>query len=221
MQRPARSKGSPSAVRTVPRTGVLAAPGRCDNGLMENLTGRLLVAVPREADEVAEDDLFDRSVVLLLHHDEDGAHGVVLNRPLDAEVDAVLPGWQDHVTSPGALFQGGPVGLDSALGLVSMPGDDESLGLKRLFRGVGLVDLDAPPTVVVPEIAALRIFAGHSGWEAGQLEAEIRQGAWFVVDAEAADPFSADPASLWSEVLVRQGDRTAFAVTFPPDPELN
>ncbi|WP_460466395.1 YqgE/AlgH family protein [Calidifontibacter terrae] len=188
---------------------------------MENLTGRLLVAVPRAAEETDEEDVFDRSVVLLLHHDDDGAHGVVLNRPLDADVDAVLPGWQDHVSAPGALFQGGPVGLDSALGLVSMPGDDESLGLKRLFRGVGLVDLDAPPTVVVPEIAALRIFAGHSGWESGQLEAEVTRGAWFVVDAEAADPFSADPSRLWREVLLRQGGHTAFAATFPADPSAN
>ncbi len=188
---------------------------------MEYLTGKLLVAVPREADEVDEEDLFDRSVVLLLHHDADGAHGVVLNRPLDADVDAVLPGWQEHVTAPGALFQGGPVGLDAALGLVSMPGDDESLGLKRLFRGVGLVDLDAPPTVVVPEIAALRIFAGHSGWEGGQLEGEIARGAWFVVDAEAADPFTTDPEGLWRAVLTRQGGHLAYAASFPADPSAN
>lgn len=188
---------------------------------MDNLTGRLLVAVPREADEVDDQDVFDRSVVLVLHHDEDGAHGVVLNRPLDAAVDAVLPGWQDHVSSPDSLFQGGPVGLDSALGLVSMPGEEESLGLKRLFRGVGLVDLDAPPPVVVPQIAGLRIFAGHSGWESGQLEAEIARGAWFVVDAEAADPFCPQPGRLWHDVLVRQGGELAYTATFPTDSSMN
>lgn len=188
---------------------------------MENLTGRLLVAVPREADEVGEDDIFDRSVVLLLDHSSEGAHGIVLNRPLDAGVDAVLPGWQEHVTTPGHLFQGGPVGLDSALGLVSMPGEVETIGLKRLFRGVGLVDLDAPPLVVVPEIAALRIYAGHSGWAAGQLEAELRDGHWFVVDAEAADPFSTQPEQLWETVLRRNGGAAAWAVTFPDDLSMN
>lgn len=188
---------------------------------MDNLTGRLLVAVPREADEVGDDDVFDRSVVLLLDHSVEGAHGIVLNRQLEAPVDAVLPGWQEHVTGPDHLFQGGPVGLDSALGLVSMPGDGESVGLKRLFRGVGLVDLDAPPPVVMPEIAALRIFAGHSGWSAGQLEREIRDGSWYLADAEAADAFSQEPEHLWEQVLRREGGQAAWAVTFPGDLSMN
>lgn len=192
-----------------------------DNGSMDNLTGRLLVAVPREADEVADDDVFDRSVVLLLDHTDDGAHGIVLNRPLEAPVDAVLPGWQEHVTDPDRLFHGGPVGLDSALGLVSMPGDGESLGLKRLFRGVGVVDLDAPASVVLPQIAALRIYAGHSGWDAGQLEREIGDGYWYVVDAEAADAFSQEPLELWETVLRRVGGSTAWAITFPDDLSMN
>lgn len=188
---------------------------------MENLTGRLLIAVPREADEVADDDVFDRSVVLLLDHSGDGAHGIVLNRQLEAPVDAVLPGWQNHVTGPGNLFQGGPVGLDSALGLVSMPGDGETIGLKRLFRGVGVVDLDAPPPVVMPEVAALRIFAGHSGWSAGQLENELREGFWYLAEAEAADAFSSDPGRLWEQVLRRQGGDAAWAITFPDDVSMN
>ena len=188
---------------------------------MDNLTGRLLVAVPREEQDVADDDLFDRSVVLLLNHSSEGAHGIVLNRPLEAVVDAVLPGWQQHVTDPDHLFQGGPLGLDSALGLVSRPGDGESLGLKRLFRGVGLVDLDAPPSVVLPEIAALRIYAGHSGWGPGQLETEIRERHWFVVDAEAADAFSESPLNLWEDVLRRVGGVAAWSITFPDDPTMN
>lgn len=188
---------------------------------MDNLTGRLLVAVPRQGSAVAEDDVFDRSVVLLLDHSSEGAHGIVLNRPLDAGVDAVLPGWQEHVTDPDHLFQGGPVGLDSALGLVLMPGNDEPMGLKRLFRGVGLVDLDAPPVIVVPEIAALRIYAGHSGWAAGQLESELRAGAWFVVEAEAQDAFDEHPEQLWEQTLRRTGGPAAWLITFPDDPTMN
>ena len=79
-----------------------------------DLSGSLLVATPQ-----IEEGVFARSVVLLLHHDAEGAQGVVLNRPLDARVDAVLPDWQPHVTAPATLFEGGPVGLDSALGLVT------------------------------------------------------------------------------------------------------
>lgn len=183
----------------------------------DNLTGRLLVATPQTSG-----DVFRRSVVLLLHHDGDGAQGVVLNHPLDANVGSVLPTWQAHVTPPGRLFQGGPVGLDSALGLVTVPGDaGEPMGVRLLFGGLGLVDLDAPPPVVLPEIAGLRIFAGYAGWSGGQLEAEIHAGAWYIVDAEARDGFTAEPQDLWASVLRRQRGALAYVASFPDDPTMN
>lgn len=181
------------------------------------LSGRLLVAAPQTSG-----DVFRRSVILMLHHDDDGAQGVVLNRPLEADVKSVLPSWQPHVTPPGRLFQGGPVGLDSALGLVTVPGDAaEPLGVRLLFGGLGLVDLDAPPPVVAPEIAGLRIFAGYAGWSDGQLEAEVGAGVWYVVDAEARDGFTADPGGLWAAVLRRQRDNLALVASFPDDPSMN
>ncbi|RNI23226.1 YqgE/AlgH family protein [Flexivirga caeni] len=189
---------------------------------MTDLTGRLLVAVPRTEPEVTEGDVFDRSVVLVLHHDESGTHGLILNRPLAAEVDSVLPGWQEHVTGPDCVFQGGPVSLDTALALASSNGnDDESLGIRTLFGDMCLVDLDAPPPIVAPVVAALRIYAGYAGWAAGQLEGEIDAGMWFVVDAQTSDAFSLDPADLWERVLRRQRSAVSFAATFPSDPDLN
>lgn len=208
---------------------------------MDPLTGRLLIAVPRTRGdrlpevtageegrleispivEVAEDNVFERSVVLVLHHDEEGAHGLILNRPLPAEVDAVLPGWQQHVTAPDSIFQGGPVALDTALGLVALPGDDETIGIRRLFGDVALVDLDAPPAVVMPEVGALRIFAGYAGWSPGQLEDEITVGAWFVVDAHTDDLFTTEPHDLWTDVLRRQRSDVAFVASFPDEPALN
>ncbi|HET7303991.1 MAG TPA: YqgE/AlgH family protein [Segeticoccus sp.] len=181
------------------------------------LTGQLLVATPNTTG-----DVFARSVVLVLHHDEEGAHGIVLNRRLDASVEAVLPDWQAHVTPPAQLFQGGPVGLDSALGLVTVPGDArEPMGVRLLFGGLGLVDLDTPPLVVMPELAGLRIFAGYSGWAGGQLEDEVRAGGWYVVDAEPRDAFTDDPEHLWVEVLRRQRGNLALVATFPDDPSMN
>lgn len=191
---------------------------------MDDLTGRLLVASPSERrtdDGGDEDDVFERGVVLVLHHDDDGAHGLVLNRPLAAEVDSVLPGWQEHVNAPPRVFQGGPVSLDTALGLVRMPGVTESVGIKRLFGAVGLVDLDAPPLIVVPEVAGIRIFAGYAGWGAGQLESEIESGAWFVVEAEADDAFTLEPAALWATVLERQLGTLRFLSSYPSDPSMN
>lgn len=189
---------------------------------MTDLTGRLLVAVPQEQSELGEGDVFTRSVVLVLHHDEEGAHGLILNRPLSAEVDAVLPGWQEHVSSPDCVFQGGPVSLDTALALASADGnDDESLGIRNLFGGMCLVDLDAPPPIIAPVVDSLRIYAGYAGWGEGQLENEIDRGMWFVVDAESGDAFSPDPDGLWERILKRQRSSVSFAATFPADPDLN
>ncbi len=181
------------------------------------LAGRLLVASPQ-----IEEETFRRSVVLLLHHDEEGAQGVILNRPIDADIDAVLPGWKSVATRPQTMFQGGPVELNSAIGLVTVPGDEpEPLGVKHLFGGLGLVDLDAPPNLVAPEVAGMRIFAGYAGWSGGQLELEIRRGDWYVVTSESRDAFSSVPERLWTEVLSRQRDHLKLLAGYPDDPSLN
>ncbi|MGL5819822.1 MAG: YqgE/AlgH family protein [Phycicoccus sp.] len=180
-------------------------------------TGRLLVATPQ-----IEEGVFRRSVVLVLHHDDDGAQGVVLNRPIDADVDAVLPGWEEHASRPAKVFQGGPVQLNSALGLVAVPGDSpEPRGVKRLFGSVALVDLDTPPLLVADELSGLRIFAGYAGWSAGQLEGEIRTGSWYVVDTEGGDAFTEEPDGLWRRVLRRQPEPLRWLAWFPGDPTLN
>jgi putative transcriptional regulator len=73
----------------------------------------------------------------------------------------------------------------------------------------------------VPRVSGMRIFAGYAGWAAGQLEAEVSEGSWYVVDGEARDAFVDDPASLWRDVLRRQGGGLAYVASFPPDPSLN
>ena len=187
------------------------------------LAGSLLVATPELGDGT-----FDRSVVLLLDHDADGALGVVINRPTPVDVAEVLPTWQALACDPGVLFQGGPVALDSALGLAVLPGADEDvepLGWRRVVGRLGLVDLDARPEVLAAGISHLRIFAGYAGWGAGQLEDELESGAWYVVPAEPAgtfeDAFTAEPDRLWRSVLRRQGGDLAMVSTYLDDPSLN
>jgi putative transcriptional regulator len=187
------------------------------------LTGRLLVATP----ELGEGP-FERSVVLVLDHDEGGALGVVINRPTEVDVAEVLPAWQPLTSDPGVLFQGGPVALDSALGLALLPptaSDEEPLGWRRVVGRLGLVDLDTPPEVLAAELSRLRIFAGYAGWAGGQLEDELAEGAWYVVQASAdgafADAFSTEPDTLWRAVLRRQGGDLAMVSTYLADPSLN
>lgn len=192
------------------------------------LTGHLLVATP-----LLTDPNFARAVVFVLDHDEDGTLGVVVNRPTHVDVTAVLPPWSELTSSPQVVFQGGPVALDSALGLAAIDGGaaassnsgddgaDEPLGWRRVFGGIGLVDLDAPPEILAAELRSMRIFAGYAGWGPGQLEDEIAEGAWYVVDADPADAFSESPDDLWRRVLKRQTGELAFVATFPDDPSMN
>lgn len=181
-------------------------------------TGQLLVASP-----VLSDPNFARSVVLMLDHDGDGALGVVVNRPTELPVTSVLESWTGLVCEPDVLFQGGPVATDSALGLAELPAGvtGEPVGWKRLYGRLGLVDLDAPPELLMGGLEALRIFAGYAGWSPGQLEVEIKDGGWYVVDAVPGDAFAAEPAGLWRRVLRRQPDELAMVATFPDDPTMN
>ncbi|GGK86143.1 UPF0301 protein [Sphaerisporangium melleum] len=185
--------------------------------------GGLLVATP-----LLDDPNFRRGVVLILEHDEDGGTlGVMLNRPSEISVTQVLPSWDSLVSGPPVLFEGGPVQTDSALALASVPSGQEPLGWRRLHAAgsavskLGTVDLDAPPEILAGEITQMRIFAGYAGWTAGQLENEIREGSWYVVEAEPGDTFDSRPANLWRSVLRRQPGELAFVATCPDDPKLN
>ncbi|MFE5739795.1 YqgE/AlgH family protein [Streptomyces celluloflavus] len=221
---------------------------------VSSLTGRLLVATPALADPN-----FDRAVVLLLDHDEEGSLGVVLNRPTPVGVGDILASWAPLADAPGVVFQGGPVSLDSALGVAVVPGGlyregggppvgsgarsgaadaevagepaadaaeggrsgDEPLGWRRVHGAIGLVDLEAPPELLAAVLGSLRIFAGYAGWGPGQLEDELVDGAWYVVDCEPGDISSPDPERLWRAVLRRQRSELAMVATYPDDPSLN
>jgi putative transcriptional regulator len=185
------------------------------------MTGQLLVAAPALADPN-----FERCVVFVVDHDEDGALGVVLNRPTSVDVGAILPPWEGRTSAPGVVFRGGPVGQDSALGLArlvapSADGDEEPVGFRRVFGALGLVDLDAPPEIITTELSAMRIYAGYAGWSPGQLEDEVAEGSWFVVDSVTDDLFNAEPKHLWRAVLRRQVGTLALVATFPEDPSNN
>ncbi len=189
---------------------------------VSSLTGRLLVATPALADPN-----FDRAVVLLLDHDEEGTLGVVLNRPTPVGVGDVLEPWARLAGAPQVVFQGGPVSLDSALGLAVVPGETrgedggEPLGWRRVHGAIGLVDLEAPPELLAAELGSLRIFAGYAGWGPGQLEDELVEGAWYVVESEPGDISSPVPEHLWRSVLRRQRNELAMVATYPDDPSLN
>lgn len=182
--------------------------------------GRVLVAAP-----TLLDPNFHRTVVLLLDYDDGGALGVVLNRPTGTSVDAPVPEWEPLAVEPGVVFVGGPVaqGAAIAIGRVAISAHAERPapnGFVPLFGALGTVDLTLDPDEV-GALDAVRIFSGYAGWGAGQLEVEIDEGSWLVVDGEPDDVFSDDPETLWERVLVRQGGTVAWLAACPADPSLN
>lgn len=172
------------------------------------LASKLLVAAPSLVDPN-----FSRSVILLLQHDQDGAIGLILDRPTEEPVADHLPQLDGWTVEPAVVFVGGPVDPTVAIGLEQNPHPDHAI---PGAPWVGILDLtDREPA------AHCRVFSGYSGWGPGQLEEEITEGAWIIVDPAPDDVFSGTPDGLWSRVLRRQGGRLSMLSTFPPDPSLN
>ena len=180
------------------------------------LKGRLLVATP-----ALGDPNFDHTVVLILEHGEDGAIGVVLNRPTTTELAGSLPTWHRLAADPAVLFAGGPVAPDAAICLGRGWPDEVAEGYEPLFGTLGTVDLTLDADVLSPVLQSIRIFVGYAGWSEGQLESEIEAGAWFVVDSHPDDALSSEPDELWHTVLRRQGGTVAMFANFPPNPAMN
>lgn len=172
-----------------------------------SLAGKLLVAAPHLVDPN-----FWRTVVLLIEHGEDGALGLVLNRATDIPVTDYLPSWEDHLVPPGVVHYGGPVEPEVAIAL-----GRDARSSHAGIPGLTLVDLTEDPDDETPRV---RVFSGYAGWSPGQLEAELSEGAWFMVDAAPDDVF-ADPEGLWRAVLRRQKGPLAMIGLLPEDPSLN
>ena len=179
--------------------------------------GKLLVATAELLDPN-----FAGTVVYLIEAGADGALGVVLNHPTNVPFPEALAGWSTVANQPRELYRGGPVSLDGALALACAADPDaEPLGWRRIRDRVGLLDLDAPAEVSGPALQGLRIFAGYAGWGAGQLESEIEEGSWYVVDSRVSDVFRTDTDDLRADVLRRQPGQLAWHLTRPADPTLN
>ncbi len=173
-----------------------------------SLKGNLLVAA-----QSLVDPNFHRTVVLVAEHGDDGAMGVVLNRPSETAVVEAVPELAQLTGLGDPVFVGGPVAIDSLLALaeVDEPDDPEEL----VVGSVAFVhDPDVPAR-------RGRVFVGYAGWSPGQIEAELDEESWIVVPAQPDDVFSDDPDELWSDVLRRQGGPLALLATMPPDPSLN
>ena len=185
------------------------------------LTGRLLVATP-----LLVDPNFDRTVVLVLDHDTDGTLGVVINRPTTVPVHEVLPAWSELA---GPCRWSSRADRSPSTRPWAWPNCARCRAARTRTRSAG-----AACTAIwawsiwtcrrncwPPRSRPSGCTRATPGWSAGQLERELGQGAWYVVDAAPADAFTLSPELAWRTVLRRQRGGLALLSTFPDDPEFN
>ena len=179
---------------------------------MNSLQGKLLVSSPSLVDPN-----FRKTVVLVAHHDEDGAMGLVLSRPSDVSAADAVPLLEDLPGANDPVFVGGPVQPDAFMVLAEFEDIDQAAA--PIMNSLGFMPADTDLDDL--SIRRMRLFAGYSGWGAGQLEAELAEPSWIIVDAETDDAFADDPDELWRAVLHRKGGPFALMENMPFDPGLN
>ena len=181
---------------------------------MDSLRAQLLVASPQLADPN-----FARTVVLITEHNDEGAMGIVLNRPATTTVAEAAPELEALVVPGEDVYVGGPVQPSSvivlaewhAAGQVAVP----------VFDTIGFVGAGASPDELARDTLRARVFAGFAGWSTGQLESELGRDDWILEPARPGDVFPEAPEDLWREVLERKGGQYALVARMPLDPSLN
>lgn len=158
-------------------------------------------------------DYFRRTVILVVEHTAEGAMGVVINRPTDLQVSDAVPQLAELAGESELVRVGGPVAPQAVVAIGEFE-DPEEAG-SRVVGALGTLDPDGPNA----SLTRLRVYAGYAGWAPGQLEGELEEGAWIVVDAEPDDLFQ--DGDVWSQVLRRNGAGYTLLATMPADPSLN
>ncbi|MDH5312233.1 MAG: YqgE/AlgH family protein [Actinomycetota bacterium] len=180
---------------------------------MDPINGSLLIS-----NSNLLDPNFRRTIVLIGHHDEQGAVGVVLNQPLAVAVGEAVPPLGRLVDPSEPLFDGGPVEPDSVVVIADFI--DPSRAEVLAMGSIGFLPPEAGEDIG-ESIRRARVYAGYSGWGPGQLEAELAEGTWIVAPALPGDVFHEQPAKLWDEVLRRLGRGYDMLRLMPRDPSMN
>lgn len=180
---------------------------------MDSARGQLLIAGPGLVDHN-----FWRTVVLIVEHSDEGALGLVLNRPSETTVGEAVSELAQLLDLDKPLYVGGPVQPSALIVLAEFERPGEAALVA--FEDVGIVaggTIDDP----VAGVRRSRGFVGHAGWGPGQLDSEVDRGDWILEPARREDAFTEEPLELWQEVLTRKGGSYALVARMPPDPSVN
>lgn len=176
--------------------------------------GKLLIAEP-----FLTDPGFARTVVLLCEHGDEGSVGFVINRPSSSSIGDLLPELDNTALK---LFEGGPVQNDTLHMIHMMPELMGGLEVQPgVFWGGSYSDLVHNLDNNMLDANLIRLFIGYSGWEKGQLEEELKEGAWLVADSYNDLIFDTDSAKVWVDSIRSLGSSFAYLANMPLHPQLN
>jgi putative transcriptional regulator len=179
-----------------------------------SLKGRLLVATP-----ALFDPNFRRTVVLVGEHGDEGAMGLVLNRPSDVTVGEAVPPLAAVAGGDSLVHVGGPVQPEAVLVLAEF--DDPEAAATIVVGDIGFASSEGELEEIGTAVRRARVFAGYSGWGPGQLETELEEESWLVEPAEGVDVFPAPGDDLFGDVLRRKGGTYRVLALMPEDPSAN
>jgi putative transcriptional regulator len=159
--------------------------------------GKLLVASRGLADPN-----FAKTVILLVHFDDHGVVGLILNRRTEIPLSRVLEEFEGAKDRSDPAYLGGPVEIPSAFALFRSPAKIE--GAERVFSRVYLISTKAlfeQTLAARPDPEVFHVYLGYAGWTNDQLRREVELGGWFIFPADTAAVFNSDPGSLWPEMI--------------------
>ena len=144
--------------------------------------------------------IFGESVILLLHYDDTGALGLVINRPSRIAPAEALPEFENLDTYRGTFFLGGPVERRTVRMLLRA--DAPPVDSMPVMDNVYLVPVDESlVTKADMDASKLRLYLGYAGWGPGQLDSEMQRGSWHVLPATGDTVFAEDPATVWQRLV--------------------
>jgi putative transcriptional regulator len=177
--------------------------------------GRLLLSEPYLADPN-----FERTVILLTEHNEEGSVGFILNKPSESRLGEVM---DDLKGLDAQIFIGGPVQQDT-LHFIHRHGDlDDAIELENgLFWGGNFEQLLSLVDTGQFSVTDIKFFLGYSGWSPNQLEDELKLNSWIVSDRVSNELiFETMPDQMWKKAMQELGGRFSVYSNYPADPRMN
>lgn len=178
--------------------------------------GKILIAEP----SILNDSSFNRSVILLTEHDENGSVGFIMNKPTSYTISDLIP----DINSTHLVYNGGPVSEDNLYFIHCIPDlIPNSIEIDNGIYWAG--DFETIKTLLKEDKvlkSEIRFFLGYTGWSVNQLEKEVKSDtSWMIKNNDYSNILKVRPNSFWRDELIKSGGEYQIWANSPEDPNMN